>query len=297
MQPNKHPGGSIRDYLKLLRASQYPKNLFIFLPAFFAGQINHTDKLLPSLAAFMVFSLLASSMYIINDFMDIRYDQEHPKKSLRPITSGEIGVRTALTLAALLLICGLAASYLLGLTALIIVIIYAVLNLLYSGGLKHSPIIDVTVIAVGFNLRLFMGSAVTGIELTEWIVVMTFLLAFFLALAKRRDDVLIFENTGKMMRKSIDGYNSRFLDTSLAIMAAIIIVAYLMYSLSPEVTARMGSHKLYMTAIFVVLGVLRYLQLTLVEEKSGSPTQVLLKDRFTQINLTCWVAAFWLLIY
>jgi len=297
MQPDKHPGASIREYLRLLRVSQYSKNLFIFMPAFFAGQITQAEKLLPTLAAFITFSLTASSMYIINDCMDIGYDREHPLKSQRPIASGKIGIKAALTLAALMLLCGLAASYLLGTAALTIVITYAVLNLLYSGGLKHSPIIDVTVIALGFNLRIFMGSAVTGIELTEWIVVMTFLLAFFLALAKRRDDVLIFEKTGKIMRKSIDGYNSRFLDTSLAIMAAIIIVAYLMYSVSPEVTARMGSHKLYMTAVFVVLGVLRYLQLTLVEEKSGSPTQVLLKDRFTQINLICWVAAFWLLIY
>jgi len=285
------------DYLRLLRVSQYSKNLFIFLPAFFGGQITHTDKLLPSLVAFLGFSLIASSMYMLNDCIDIPYDREHPQKSLRPIASGRISIKAALTLAVLFLIGGIALSYPLGRTALAIAVSYTVMNLLYSGGLKHSPILDVTVIAVGFNLRLFMGSAVTGIVLTEWIVVMTFLLAFFLALAKRRDDVLIFEKTGKMMRKSIDGYNSRFLDTSLAVMAAIIIVAYLMYSVSPDVTARMGSHKLYLTAIFVVLGVLRYLQLTLVEERSGSPTRVLLSDRFTQVNLTCWVAAFWLLIY
>jgi 4-hydroxybenzoate polyprenyltransferase len=285
------------DYLRLLRTSQYSKNLFIFLPAFFAGQITHADKLVPSFYAFLGFSLLASSMYIINDCIDIRYDQEHPQKSLRPIASGKVSIKSALILAVLLLAGGIFVSFSLGRTAVIIATTYTAVNILYSAGLKHYPIIDVSLIAVGFNLRLFMGSSVTGIELTEWIVVMTFLLAFFLALAKRRDDVLIFEKTGKMMRKSIDGYNSRFLDTSLAIMAAIIIVAYLMYSLSPEVTSRMGSHKLYLTAVFVVLGVLRYLQLTFVEEKSGSPTWVLLNDRFTQINLTCWVAAFWLLIY
>jgi len=285
------------DYLRLLRVSQYSKNLFIFLPAFFAGQITHTNKLLPSLAALLGFSLIASSMYIINDCIDVRYDREHPRKSLRPIASGRVSVKAALTLSAFLLAGGMLVSLLLGWAAFYISIAYLAINLAYSGWLKHFPILDVTVIAVGFNLRLSMGSAVTGIKLTEWIVVMTFLLAFFLALAKRRDDVLIYEKTGKLMRKSIDGYNSRFLDTSLAIMAAIIIVAYLMYSVSPEVTARMGSHKLYLTAVFVVLGVLRYLQLTFVEEKSGSPTWVLLNDRFTQINLACWVAAFGLLLY
>lgn len=287
----------MHDYLRLFRVSQYTKNLFIFLPAFFAGEIFNTGIMLPSLLAFLGFSLIASSMYIVNDCIDIRYDREHPEKSQRPIASGRIAVRTSLSISLVLLIAGLFISYPLGRTAFLIAVAYVVMNLMYSGGLKHSPIIDVTVIAVGFNLRLFMGSAVTGIELTEWIVVMTFLLAFFLALAKRRDDVLIFEKTGKVMRKSIDGYNSSFLDTSLAIMAAIIIVAYLMYSVSPDVTARMGSHKLYLTSVFVVLGVLRYLQLTLVEEKSGSPTRVLLSDRFTQINLVCWIAAFWLLIY
>ena len=181
--------------------------------------------------------------------------------------------------------------------AMAILLFYVVMNIAYSIYLKHVAILDVTIIAIGFVLRLFMGSVVTGITLSHWIVMMTFLLALFMALAKRRDDVLIYQNTGKKMRKVIDGYNLQFLDIAMAIMASVVIVAYIMYTTSLDVMERMNSHYLYLTALFVIIGVMRYLQIAFVFVDSGSPTQIVLRDRFIQFTLLGWVISFVWILY
>jgi 4-hydroxybenzoate polyprenyltransferase len=155
----------------------------------------------------------------------------------------------------------------------------------------------VFIIAAGFVIRLFIGSLVTGIELSMWIIIMTFLLALFLALAKRRDDVVIFLASGERTRKVVDGYNLDILDLSMTIMASVTIVSYIMYTVSPEVIKKTNSDKLYLSVVFVMLGVMRYLQIVFVEKGSGSPTDVLLRDRFIQMTLAGWVLLLWMLIY
>jgi 4-hydroxybenzoate polyprenyltransferase len=171
------------------------------------------------------------------------------------------------------------------------------MNIAYSVHLKHMAIIDITIIAVGFVLRLFIGSVVTGISLSHWIVIMTFLLALFMALSKRRDDVLIYEKVGKKMRRVIGGYSLQFLDIAMAIMASVVIVSYIMYTSSSEVMERLGSDYLYLTALFVIMGVMRYLQITFVLLNSGSPTQIVLKDRFIQSTLLLWFISFIWILY
>lgn len=176
-------------------------------------------------------------------------------------------------------------------------IIRGSLNIAYSFYLKHVAILDVTIIAIGFVLRLFIGSAVTGIQLSMWIVIMTFLLALFMALAKRRDDILIFLETGKKMRKVIDGYNLQFLDTAMAIMASIVIVSYTMYTTSADIIERFNNQYLYLTALFVILGVMRYLQIVFVHLDSGSPTKIAMKDRFIQMTILAWIISFVWILY
>jgi 4-hydroxybenzoate polyprenyltransferase len=163
--------------------------------------------------------------------------------------------------------------------------------------LKHIAILDVAVIATGFVLRLFVGAAISHIVLSMWIVVITFLFALFLALAKRRDDVLLFLSTGTKTRKVIDGYNLRFLDSAMSIMASVVIVSYILYTTSAEVMGKLQSDYLYLTALFVVLGILRYMQIAFVDEDSGSPTEILWKDRFIQLNSLCWVLVFAWILY
>ena len=161
--------------------------------------------------------------------------------------------------------------------ALVVLLSYIVLNIGYSFYLKHIAIVDITIISIGFVLRLFIGAIVTETPLSKWIVIMTFLLALFLAFAKRRDDVIHFMNTGKKMRKVIDGYNLQLIDGAMMIMASVVIVSYLLYTTSLEVINRINNEYLYLTSFFVILGVLRYMQISFVENNSGSPTKVLLK--------------------
>ena len=175
--------------------------------------------------------------------------------------------------------------------------LYIILNIAYSCKLKRIALLDVTIIASGFVLRLFVGSFAYEISLKIWIVVMTFLLALFMALAKRRDDILIFLKSGNKMRKSVIGYNLQLIDGAMIIMASIIIVAYINFTTSPENIEKFQNENLYLTALFVIFGIMRYLQMTFVEKNSGSPTEIILKDKIMQINLVLWILSFIWLIY
>jgi decaprenyl-phosphate phosphoribosyltransferase len=283
--------------IKLMRPHQYVKNLFILFPLFFALKIDDTALLLNALLAFAAFSLTASAIYILNDYHDIEEDRQHPTKRERPLASGAVGKTEALLLTAGLLAAGFSLMASLSLPATAILALYTLLNVAYSFALKHVAIIDVVIIAVGFVLRLFVGGAVTGVALSMWIIMMTFLLALFMALAKRRDDVLIYNNTGRKMRRVIDGYNLQFLDTAMSIMGAVVIVAYTIYTTSAEVVQRLQSDHLYLTTLFVIIGILRYLQIAFVHLDSGSPTKIVLTDRFMQLTLLGWIVTFIWILY
>lgn len=282
-----------------VRLHQYIKNLFIFVPLFFALKITDASLLVNAIIAFIAFSLTASAIYMLNDYCDIEEDRKHPKKKHRPLASGAISKSQAMVI---MVVSGgigfaLIAIAIHSLEALAILAAYVVVNIAYSFYLKHVAILDVTIIATGFVLRLFIGSVVTDTALSTWIVVMTFLLALFLALAKRRDDVLTYLETGKKMRRVINGYNLQFLDTAMAIMASVVIVAYTIYTTSAEVVERFHSQYLYLTALFVILGIMRYLQIAFVHQDSGSPTNIVLKDRFMQITILAWVVTFVWVLY
>ena len=283
--------------IKLMRLHQYNKNFFIFLPLFFAMKITETGLLSNAFIAFIAFSLTASAIYTLNDYYDIEEDRQHSKKKDRPLVSGAISKSQAIIIMSVLFCAGFTLMALLSFKATALLAAYVVMNVAYSFSLKHVSIVDIHIIAIGFVLRLFIGSVVTDIHLSKWIIIMTFLLALFMALAKRRDDVLIFLDTGKRMRKVIDGYNLQFLDTAMAIMASVVIVAYTFYTTSPEVVARLDSEYLYLTAFFVILGVMRYLKITFVYKNSGSPTKILNTDRFMQLILLGWVVTFSWILY
>ena len=287
----------MKNYIALLRIPQYSKNLFIFLPLFFALHMQDPERLFKVFLAFLGFCLLASAVYIFNDLYDIEEDRQHQKKKYRPLPAGKITRGSAIGLMAGLLALGLIIAYGLSLQMFYLCLLYIVLNLAYSVKLKHIPILDIMIIAVCFVIRIFVGGVVGDVPIYMWIVIMTFLLALFMALGKRRDDVIIFMETNQMTRKSIDGYNLLFIDSSMMIMAAVVIVAYLMYTVSPEITAKFKTDKLYITSIFVLMGVLRYLQITLMEKNSGSPTEIFLKDLFIQMSIAGWLIFFALLVY
>lgn len=288
--------GQLLPFLQVCRVHQYTKNLFIFAPLFFAGRIEQRGDLVRVITAFIATSLLASTVYIINDYLDREEDRRHPKKRLRPLASGQIKPAPALVLAACLFVCSALLTAWLVPEIGALLAAYFGINLCYTFLLKKYSLVDVTLIALGFVLRLFVGGQAAQLPLSHWIVITTFLLALFLALAKRRDDVVL-SSLGQPTRKSINGYNEMFLSTAMAVVAAVVIIAYLMYTLSPEVTARVGNNYLYTTSFFVILGFLRYLQITFVEGRSGSPSEIVLSDRFIQAVLVLWLACFAWIIY
>jgi len=282
--------------LRLCRIHQYTKNGFVFAPLFFAGNIPATETLLRVTWAFVAYCLAASAIYIINDLGDVAEDRMHPTKRLRPLAAGTVSVPTAKITAALLAVVGLGGTWLLVPGILPLLGFYMIMNLAYSLKLKHFSLVDITVISLGFVIRLYVGGVAADLPLSHWIVIITFLLALFLALAKRRDDVVLSAG-GERTRAAVDGYNEMFLSTAMAIVAAVVLVAYLMYTVSDVVIGRVGHNHLYLTSGFVILGFMRYLQITFVEGRSGSPSEVVLKDRFLQAVILLWLALFAFLIY
>ncbi|SHL42085.1 4-hydroxybenzoate polyprenyltransferase [Chitinophaga jiangningensis] len=284
-------------YLKLLRPKHWAKNAFLFIPLFFAGELFNLGKIAELIVAFIAFSLTASSIYIINDYQDIEADKKHPVKCKRPLASGEVSKSAALVLFSVCVLVGLGLAYYVRPKYAFVVSIYFALNLLYSFGLKHISILDIIILAIGFVLRVKAGGIASEVAMSEWLMIMVFLLALFMAIAKRRDDVLIKLSSGQEMRKAAKGYNLDFMNVMLALVSAVIIVAYLMYTMSPETQVRFQTYRLYYTSLFVIGGLLRYLQITYVENNTGSPTKILYKDRFIQLTIFLWVLSFYFLIY
>lgn len=282
---------------KLLRIKDWAKNFFLFIPLFFSGELFNLELFLKLIPGVLAFSFVASGIYIINDYRDVEDDRKHPVKSKRPIASGAISSKMALISCIILLFTGFLIAGFIRDKFLFILAIYFLLNLGYSFGLKNVPILDIFIVAIGFVLRVKGGSVITYIVLSEWIIIMVFLLALFMAIGKRRDDVLLKLESGNIMRKSIKGYNLDFLNILLALVCSVIVVAYFMYTMSDEVFQRLGTHRLYYTCLFVLAGIMRYLQIIYISSDSGSPTKILYKDRFIQISLVLWIASFVFLIY
>jgi decaprenyl-phosphate phosphoribosyltransferase len=285
------------EYLKLLRPKDWAKNLFLFIPLFFAGEIFNVEKLEQVFLGLISFCLVASSIYIINDYRDREDDRKHPVKCKRPLASGAVSGPAALVICLVLLILGFGLAWWIRDKFLFVLGIYFLINLFYSLGLKAIPILDIFILAIGFVLRIKGGSVITHIPLSEWIVIMVFLLAIFMAIGKRRDDVLLKLSTGNDLRKAIKGYNLEFLNILLALVSAVIIVAYFMYTMSEEVRSHLGTYRLYYTCLFVMAGIMRYLQIIYVTADSGSPTKILYKDRFIQVTLLLWIASFISILY
>jgi decaprenyl-phosphate phosphoribosyltransferase len=287
----------MRNYLKLTRVHHWIKNGFIFIPAFFAGELFQLHNIVQLALGFVAFSLTASSIYILNDYRDIDSDRLHPIKMRRPLASGAIPVKYALYIMFFFFLMGLGLAYVISIDFFFLLAIYFLLNLGYSLGLKNKSIIDILILASGFLIRTISGAFIIDVEITEWLVIMIFLLALFLAFAKRRDDVLIFIDSGKVTRKSIQEYNLDFVNMCITMLSGVIIVAYLMYAISDDVTERFNNHHIYYTCVFVVAGVIRYMQITFVERESGSPIKILYNDRFIQLTLLGWIVSFFAIIY
>ena len=286
---------------RILRPQQWVKNAFVFLPLFFNGSLFDIANFTVTLSVFLSFSFAASSIYCLNDIVDIEADRAHPRKCKRPFAAGILSRNIGWAIMCSLLLLSAAIELLSGGahsgSVLSVIAVYILLNIAYCLYLKRVAIADVFIVSMGFVLRLVAGSSATQTPLSNWIVLMTFLLALFLAFAKRRDDVLIYNETGMKVRKTVSRFNLSFLNVAIVIIASVTLVCYIMYTVSPEVILRLNSEHLYVTSVFVLLGILRYLQRILVDGASGSPTRILMEDRFIQCTIAGWIAVFCIIIY
>lgn len=292
----------MNNILKLIRPHQWLKNVFVLIPMFFGGSLLDPEDIRASVLTFLAYSFVASSVYCFNDINDVEADRRHPVKCKRPLASGAVSMGTAWMLMALMFVLAALMTALLGDRGHIlkvggVLLFYYILNICYCAKLKQYAIVDVCIVAFGFVLRVLAGGFATDITLSKWLVLMTFLLTLFLSFAKRRDDVLRMNETGEPPRKNTIRYNLTFINQAITITASVTLVCYIMYTVSPEVVARLGSDLLYLTSVFVLLGLLRYMQITVVDKKSGDPTKIMLCDRFTQLVVVLWALTFLILIY
>ena len=286
--------------LLLIRPQQWIKNGFVLIPMFFGGRLLNVDDAIASVVTFFAFSFVASAIYCFNDIIDVEADRRHPIKCHRPIASGVVSVPTAYALMVILTLLSALLLFFLpqraGETAGIVAF-YFLLNMAYCLWLKRHAIIDVCTVAFGFVLRILAGGMACDVAVSNWLVLMTFLLALFLSFAKRRDDVLRMNETGEPPRRNTIRYNLTFVNQAITVTGTVTLVCYIMYTVSPEVVSRFHAPYLYLTSIFVLVGLLRYMQLTVVDEVSGDPTKILLRDRFTQAIVVAWIMSFLLIIY
>jgi 4-hydroxybenzoate polyprenyltransferase len=280
-----------------MRPHQWVKNLFLFIPPFFAGILFHFNIITDLIFGFFAFSFAASAVYIFNDTKDIKNDLLHPSKKYRPIASGKISIAVAYIMIIILLSCSILISLNLNTDFLLIIITYLSLNLFYSLGLKNIAILDIMIISSGFVLRTLSGGVIADVLVSKWLIIMIFLLALFLAMAKRLDDLLVQQETGLISRKNIGKYNISYITSGITMLAGIIIVSYIMYSISGDVIGRKHSDNIYLTSVFVIAGILRYLQIILVEHKGWSPTRILYKDNFIIITVFLWAFSYLFIIY
>lgn len=291
----------MKQYIQILRPKQWLKNIFVFAPVFFNNNLLNTAYFLPTIVVCVAFCLISSSIYCINDIKDAEADRKHPKKCTRPVASGILSPKCAITIS---LICTLMSFGIISLVPstnttwlYVIILTYWIINLSYCIKLKQYAIIDIFCIATGFVLRVLIGGIATGIWISQWLVLLTFLIALFLALTKRYDDFCIFEKTGTAPRKSICRYNSTFIILSIAIVASVTIVCYIMYTMSEAVILRLETEYLYLTSVWVIAGLLRFVQNMIVYERSSSPTKQLINDHFLHLCIVGWLFSFVIIIY
>lgn len=290
----------MKNLIRLIRPHQWVKNLVVLLPVFFGGALLHIESVYAGLVTALCFSFAASSIYCLNDIVDVDDDRRHPVKCHRPLASGAISITQGYILMFLMFILSMLSTFLLRqnqLETASVILFYWILNIAYCLKLKQYVIIDVCVVSFGFVLRILAGGYATSIHLSKWIVLMTFLLMLFLSFAKRRDDVVRMNETGHAPRQNTIRYNLTFINQAITITASVTLVCYIMYTVSPETIQNFHTDYLYLTSVFVLVGLLRYIQIAVVDKRSGDPTKVMLHDRFMQFVVLAFGLAFLFIIY
>jgi len=287
----------VKEIFKSMRPQQWVKNFFIFAAIIFSQNIFNLPLLLKTIIAFVSFCLLSSSLYILNDLKDLEEDKLHPLKSKRPLASGRLKKSTAFLSFIVLSTLSLILAITLNRYFFMIALVYFFLQVAYSVRLKHVVILDVFVIATGFLIRVVAGGLAIEVTISSWFLICTILLALFLAISKRRHELVLLEDSASDHRPILEEYNPYLLDQMIAVVTASTLVAYCLYTISEETVAKFGTTKLIFTVPFVLYGIFRYLYLIHQKTEGGSPEVLIIKDRPLLIDIFLWIASAILILY
>jgi 4-hydroxybenzoate polyprenyltransferase len=290
-------GTLARDIWQLLRPTQWSKNAVLFAALIFSKHLFIATDVAVVAVAFVCFCCVASGAYVMNDIRDCERDRQHPLKARRPLPSGRVQRSTALAVAIGLVTVGLAGAFVLGRGFGLLTGFYLVLQVAYTFVLKDMVILDVMSIATGFVVRAVAGGVVIGVPVSPWLIICTFLLALFLGFSKRRHELVLLDDRATEHRASLREYSPYFLDQMIAVVTASTVVAYAIYTVSPEVREKLGTDQLYLTIPFVLFGIFRYLYLVHQRDEGGNPTQLLLRDQPLLVDVLLWILTASLLLY
>ena len=286
-----------RSLLVALRPHQWTKNLLVFAALALSKHLFEVEPFLRTLLAFALFCGLSGAVYLINDVADVERDRRHPTKKLRPVASGDLAPRTAAWLAVLGACTCLVASSLLGSRFVVLGFLYLGLNLLYSFRLKEVVILDVISISLGFVLRAVAGAVAIGVQISDWLLVCTILLALFLALSKRRHELVSLPESASAHRGTLAEYSPYLLDQMISVVTASCVTAYAFYTMAPETVEKYQTDRLAWTIPFVLYGIFRYLYLVHRKEQGGSPADTLITDWPLLVNVALWAATIVVIVY
>ena len=288
---------ALAELFKSIRPQQWLKNFFIFAPLIFSENIFNRSMFLQSLLAFGIFCLLSGALYILNDLKDIEEDRLHPIKSKRPLAAGELKKRQAIAAFVILSFISLLLASLVNEEFLWVCLVYFVLQIAYSFALKHVVILDVFIVASGFFLRVIAGALAIRVQISPWLLICTTLLALFLALSKRRHEILLLDEEAVSHRPILKEYSPYLLDQMISVVTASTVIAYCLYTISGETIEKFGTTKLILTVPFVLYGIFRYLYLIHQKAEGGTPETLIFKDRPLLLDIFFWVVSAALIIY
>ena len=283
--------------LESLRPAQWTKNGFVFAALIFSHNLTDGHKVMVVSAAALLFCLMASAMYLVNDVLDAAEDRNHPLKRLRPVASGWVSRPAALWTAALLGLVALGAAWFLDLYFFLVLASYAAVNVLYSSVLKRIILLDVFVVATGFVLRVIGGGVVIHVEISPWLIVCTTLLALFISLCKRRHELVLLGKNASDHRSTLRYLSPYFLDQLISIVTASTLMSYALYTLSQDVALKFPGKRLELTIPLVLYGIFRYLYLVHQDEKGGNPTRLFFTDPVLLAVVLLWAASAIVIIY
>lgn len=286
-----------KDILVALRSTQWLKNIVIFAGLIFSQNFFDPVKDLIVFAAALIFCLASSSIYLINDALDIEVDRNHPHKRHRPIASGRLSLKIALPFASILMLGSVAAAYLLNRSFAFVVMCYLTIEMLYSLYFKNIVILDIFCIAAGFLLRVICGAVVIDVPISNWLLICTIFLSLFLALGKRRSEMVFLEEEARKHRRVLSEYSLSFIDQMITIVTASTILSYVLYTLSGETISKFHTKNLQYTIVFVVYGIFRYLYLIYQKKEGGSPEKLLFSDKPLLVNLILYAMVVIFVIY